>query len=260
MTHCFDLDGISRFTDKAYAYVQARPGYPNAALEFISSSLTDKQAAAVIDLGAGTGIGSILLAQNFTPVVAMEPNIEMLRAGGAAEGVLPLCGRAEQLPFKSGSASLLTVFNAFHWFQPDLFFTEAHRVLKTQGRLALIWNDWDLNDAFTREFVKIMRSAAGSHPDEDREAEVAPLYRTKLFRNVCRGSFENLHMLDLERLLLRMKSVSYIPKEGKPWEELEARLTTLYQKSKNAEGLVAHRYHTSVFLAERSSGRPASAV
>ena len=45
---------------------------------------------------------------------------------------------AEQLPLKSESVNLLTCAQCFHWFDFEAFFTEARRVLKPNGVLALI--------------------------------------------------------------------------------------------------------------------------
>jgi SAM-dependent methyltransferase len=242
---CHDLDGVDRYFGRAEIYARGRPSYPAAAIAHIAG--TNER---VIDVGAGTAIGANLMAPSQRIVAAVDANVEMLGVAARARNVSLLAARAEVLPFRTGSADLVTVFNAFHWFQPPAFLEEAHRVLRPGGRLALVWNDWDGGDRFTAEFVRLMRSRAGDFPPEDREGEVAPLYESAWFRSVERTSFPNTHVLDHEGLCLRMKSMSYIPKEGPPWDALERELTALFH-GHAVDGVVLHRYRTTVFIADR---------
>ena len=240
MTRCCDLDGAARFTGRADWYARARPSYPDAAVSFVLGDATR-----VIDVGTGTGISTRLLGR----AIGVDPNIDMVLA---AEGLTFVLAKAEVLPFRDGCADLLTAFNSFHWFQPDAFFAEALRVLSARGRLALAWNDWDHGDAFTNEFVRLMRSRApADFPPEDRDAEVAPLYRTKLFTGIERRDFPNEHRLDREHLRMRLQSMSYIPAEGAEWDALSRELDALYERYAE-NGIVTHRYTTAVFIARRS--------
>lgn len=47
-------------------------------------------------------------------------------------------GTAEDLPFPDGSVDLLTAASAAHWFDQSRFLTEASRVLKPRGCMALL--------------------------------------------------------------------------------------------------------------------------
>lgn len=240
---CCDLDGAGRFADRAELYARARPSYPDAAVSFVLGD-----ASRVIDAGAGTAISTRLLAAHGARVTGFDPSVEMVLAARNPRLVL---ARAEALPFRDACADLVTSFNAFHWFQPEPFFEDAHRVLVPRGRLALVWNDWDRSDAFTREFVRLMRSKAAGYPPEDREAECAPLYATKRFGNVEYRAFPNEHRLDLEHLRMRLQSMTYIPREGAEWDELSRDLTRLFDRYADAGGFVTHHYKTTVFVAVR---------
>lgn len=249
MTHCYDLDGISPFHERAEAFATARPSYPEQAIEFI---LSRQSTGTILDVGAGTAIGSNLLARRGRSVIAVDPNLSMIRASQRLDCVTFVAGRAENLPFGSATTSLLTVFNAFHWFQPRAFFSEAHRVLQPGGTLAVIWNEWDKSDPFTAEFVQLMRTCAGDRPPEDLDSEAAPLYQTDLFHNVVKRSFGYSHRLDRRLLGMRLQSVSYVPNLGAEWEWLDRGLEELFDKFKDDAGIVKHRYVTSVFVARHS--------
>ena len=238
MTRCCDLEGVARFSDRAAAYARGRPSYPPAAIDFVR-----RDAARILDLGAGTGISTQLL-----DAIAADPNVDMLLA---ANRELPrVAARAEALPFRDRSLDLVTAFNAFHWFQPDAFFAEARRVLRRDGRLGLVWNDWDFRDAFTTEFFQLMRSCAPpDFPPEDREAEVAPLYATDLFKDIERASFPHRHRMDRELLELRLRSMTYVPSDGPRWERVASELAALYERYADGEGIVEHHYVASAFVA-----------
>lgn len=248
MPHCYDLDGVSPFHERAEAFATARPSYPEEAIEFI---LSHQPTGMILDVGAGTAIGSNQLARHERNVIAVDPNLSMIRASQRLDRVTFVAGRAENLPFTSAMTSLLTVFNAFHWFQPRPFFEEAHRVIQPGGTLAVIWNEWDRRDSFTAEFFQLMRTCAGDRLPEDLDAEAAPLYQTDLFHNIVRRSFGYSHVLDRRLLRLRLQSVSYVPNGGTEWERLDRGLDQLYDKFKDEAGIVKHQYVTSVFLTRR---------
>lgn len=238
---CCDFDGVARFADRAAIYARGRPSYPAEAIAFVAPD----PASRIVDIGAGTGISTRLLHG-----VGVDPGLEMMLLAG---DVPMVAARAEALPFRAGSVDVVTSFNAFHWFQPPAFFAEVHRVLAPGGHLALVWNDWDLRDAFTSEFVRLMRGQALDYPKEDRAAEVAPLFATPLFTSIEHRSFPNAHALDLETLRLRLQSMSYIPRERPVWDALEAELTSLHARFADGEGIVRHRYATNAYKAAPSA-------
>lgn len=245
MTRCHELEGVTRFSPRAELYARARPSYPAAAIDHILASV--RAHPRVLDLGAGTGIGTALLRTRGAQVVAVEPGLEMTLASQRRWSAV--CAHAESLPFRDASADLITAFTAFHWFQPEPALREMRRVLRGGGRLALVWNDWDLRDPFTAEFVALMRSAAPNNfPPEDREAEVAPLYACAEFTDVERTDFANVHRLDLAALIGRLHSMSYVPAEGPAARALVDELARLHARFADGEGFVEHRYVTPVFL------------
>jgi SAM-dependent methyltransferase len=98
--------------------------------------------ATVLDLGAGTGKLTRVLAARYARVIAVEPLAE-LRAILAER--LPeaeaLPGVAEALPLDEASVDAVFTGQAFHWFANHVAVAEIARVLKPGGVLARLWND-----------------------------------------------------------------------------------------------------------------------
>lgn len=84
----------------------------------------------VIELGAGSGLGTKHLARRFSNVVALDLSMEMLRAAPSDVG-LKVRGDSSVLPFPDGVADVLTLVNML------LFPDEVDRVLADNG--SLVW-------------------------------------------------------------------------------------------------------------------------
>jgi len=63
------------FTGKAEVYAKARPGYPEAAMEYIRELMPPD--AVIADIGAGTGKFTLSLARYRYHIFAVEPNTDM---------------------------------------------------------------------------------------------------------------------------------------------------------------------------------------
>ncbi|MFC7308268.1 class I SAM-dependent methyltransferase [Streptomyces monticola] len=130
------------FDTVAAQYADARPGYPpellDAVEEFIGRPLLG---ARTLDVGAGTGIATRLLAGRGARVVAVEPGPGMGAQFGAGLPDVPLVRAVgDALPFADGTADLITYAQAWHWTEPERSLPEASRVLAPGGALALWWN------------------------------------------------------------------------------------------------------------------------
>lgn len=94
-----------------------------------------------VDVGCGSGQGTVLLAKHFASVVGTDVSraqIEVALQHAKPPNVTYRQCLAEELPFADSSADLMTAMSAFHWFDRPRFLKEAHRVLKPRGCLALL--------------------------------------------------------------------------------------------------------------------------
>ena len=54
-------------------------------------------------------------------------------------GIDAIAGTGERVPLPDASADLVTVSSAWHWLDPDRAVPELARLLRDDGRLALVW-------------------------------------------------------------------------------------------------------------------------
>ncbi|XP_077584130.1 putative methyltransferase DDB_G0268948 [Stigmatopora nigra] len=94
-----------------------------------------------LDVGCGSGQGTVLLAKHFESVVGTDVSlaqIEVALQNAKEPNITYRQCSAEELPFADSSVDLITAMSAFHWFDRPRFLQEVHRVLKPRGCLALL--------------------------------------------------------------------------------------------------------------------------
>uniref|UniRef100_A0A3B3HEU6 Si:ch211-93g23.2 n=1 Tax=Oryzias latipes TaxID=8090 RepID=A0A3B3HEU6_ORYLA len=108
---------------------------------------TPKQYNLAVDVGCGSGQGTILLAQYFAKVVGTDVSpvqLEMASSNDKPQNVSYRECPAEELPFANGEVDLVTAMTAAHWFDRQRFLQEADRVLRPGGCLALLSYTMDM--------------------------------------------------------------------------------------------------------------------
>ncbi|MDQ1534841.1 MAG: hypothetical protein QOF28_2602 [Actinomycetota bacterium] len=147
--------GFGRAAD---VYERSRPSYPADAVARLAAELGIGPGRSVLDLAAGTGKFTRLLAELGADLVAVEPSAAM-RSEFAA--VLPAVtvyeGTAEQIPLAGNSVDAVVVAQAFHWFDAPKAFAEIERVLRPEGGLGLIWNERDESVPWVAELSQVMQ-------------------------------------------------------------------------------------------------------
>lgn len=122
----------------AAVYDRARVEHSRAALDLVICATQLGSGGTVVDLGAGTGNLTRLLAERFPSVIAIEPEAAM-RAYIAGDA---RAGTAEKMPLDDSSIDAVFVADAFHWFDAPRALAEIARVLRSGGWLVLVWNQW----------------------------------------------------------------------------------------------------------------------
>jgi SAM-dependent methyltransferase len=192
----------------AEAYERGRPDYPAAAVEFLAARLGLGPRRTVVDLAAGTGKLTRPLLATGAEVIAVEPVAEMRAAIPAAARALE--GTAEAIPLAEASADLVTVAQAFHWFDCDAALAEIHRVLRPGGTLALVWNRRRMDDPLNQAVEELIAPHRGHTPALRTNAWRAAFERTELFGPLDEHTFPNEQSLDADGLVDRVASISFI--------------------------------------------------
>lgn len=161
------------FLDAGEEYERYRPGFPAAAVELFLSGPVD----AILDLGAGTGKLTRELTGFADEVIAVDPSEPML---DQLRRVTPTAdvrvGTAERIPVADGGVDVVTVAQAFHWFDEEVASAEIRRVLRPGGTLALLWNTPDATCAWDVACGRIAHPAReGGVPDQSGDPAIDDL-------------------------------------------------------------------------------------
>jgi SAM-dependent methyltransferase len=165
----------SSFGPAAELYDRTRPGYPPDAVGW----MLGQTARDVVDLGAGTGIFTRLVASLGHRVTAVEPDPEMRALLATSDTIGVVEGSAEAIPLPDRSAGAVVAAQAFHWFDNHDARAEIARVLADGGVFAPIWNVRDQSVPWVAELTRIIHGGAAAdasvHSRQGRQ--FGPLFR-----------------------------------------------------------------------------------
>ncbi len=151
-----DLGSVG-FATRSDVYERGRPGYPTGVIDLLGRAAGLGPGCRVVDVGAGTGKLTRQLVATGARCVAVEPSAAMREiAGERAAGAGIVAGSAEALPLAASTFDLLTVAQAFHWFEPDRALAEMARVLRPGAVAALVWNERDESVPWVADLGRIM--------------------------------------------------------------------------------------------------------
>lgn len=205
-----------RFSDRSEAYARHRPSYPEAAFDALFEGL-DRSALVVADIGAGTGISSRQLAQSVRGVIAVEPNAAMRERAEPAKNIEWRDGTAEHTGLADTSVDVAVAFQAFHWFDAERAFEEFRRI--SRRRLGMVQYERDEGDRFSAAYGEIVRRYA-TDDTEGLRARTLQTFARIAGAGMRRRNVSFGQTLDLEGVLGRADSSSYLPKTGERAEAL----------------------------------------
>jgi SAM-dependent methyltransferase len=248
-----DLRSKDRFGDRVEDYVRYRPDYPTALLDWLHDKHGVNADWPVADIGAGTGISAKLFLDAGHRVIAVEPNAPMRAAAERwlrdYEGFRAVDGAADATGLDNASIGLVTVAQAFHWFDPAAARREFARILRPGGLAAIWWNSRRLTgtpflegyEALLHEYAIDYVSVAERYADEAQMRD--------WFGAGYRGtaSFDHGQALDFDQLRGRLMSSSYVPKADHPnHEPMLAALRVLFDACQ-IDGHIDFDYDTRIY-------------
>lgn len=240
------MDNTTKFTGKADLYAKYRPSYPDALIAYLISANCLTGDSVVADIGAGTGKFSERLLAHGLHVNAVEPNTDMRSAAEAhlngRPGYRSVNGTDSHTGLPDHSVDLVTVAQAFHWFDPIAFKAECRRILKSDGRAALIWNTSPTDHALASDmrelFAKFDPDSLGATLNGTERTSKSDL--ANFFENTDHEalSFQNDRVLTRDAFIGFNLSKSYSPSKTDPsYATFIKALTDLFQKHSQNETL-----------------------
>jgi SAM-dependent methyltransferase len=195
-------DPALSFASVADAYDRARPSYPLEAVEW----MTGRIPATVVEVGAGTGKLTDRLLELRHDVLATDPLDAMLQHLRLRHPELRVAtASAEAVPVATRTVDTVVAAQAFHWFDADRALREAARMLKPEGRIALVWNHRDERIPWVRKLGRII----GNQDNQPDPTDV--LVSSKLFGYVEDATFrfwQPLRKAELRDLVVSRSNVA----------------------------------------------------
>jgi len=249
---------LDRFTGRAGDYAKYRPTYPSGIISYLEDKIRFNQSWVVADIGSGTGILSELFLRNGNRVFCVEPNGDMRQvAEKNLEKYGPLFisvdGRAEATNLKPDSVDLVVAGQALHWFDLRGARSEFRRILRKNGRVAIIYNHRKKGGRLEMAYDRIVVRHRRNRPPVP-DANNAYVSKFLGVRKHDTMVLPNSQTLDLDGILGRLASASYMPARGtRRWTAIENDARKLVQKY-GRNGKVSLRYDTTIYLG-RIAGR-----
>ncbi|WDZ83842.1 class I SAM-dependent methyltransferase [Micromonospora cathayae] len=244
------------FGPVADLYDSVRPGYPpeitDAVLAYHGGTPTS-----VVEVGAGTGKGTDVLARLGAPLTCIEPDPRM---AAALTRRFP-DARVHATTFErwsppAGGADVLACAMAWHWLDPATRNTRARSALAPGGTMAVFGHRYDYADAAQRAAV---RSALHAVDPTAQERPTDWFYQDIVdrgqFDDVRRQVFARQLRLDKERYLGLIRTFG--PYLARPPAQQQRAIASLGRVVDDFGGTVVLDLRTTLVLGR--AGRPADA-
>jgi len=243
-----------RYNNKSTAYKQYRPLYPSDIYEWIDKNHMDLSGCQIADLGCGTGIFSRPLLERGAYVIGVEPNESMLAEASRFladyDRFTPCLAAAEYTGIPNNSIDLLTVAQAFHWFDTDKALAEFRRILTQKGKLLLVWNErMTGNGGLMQHLDQILSHHFTGHIENKHRGRKIMQNIDHFFRPDTLTIFEIRHDISMcfEEVMGLIQSFSYYKDES--FKKLAPEIQNAMEIYAN-EGRVKMEYRCVAYIGE----------
>ncbi|MGF1663885.1 MAG: class I SAM-dependent methyltransferase [Kineosporiaceae bacterium] len=226
------------FGERAAAYEAHRPGYPPEVVRWLLEPAG--AAARVLDVGAGTGKLTRVVAAAGHAVTGVDPDPGMLaELRTAVPGVRTLEGTGEAIPVDDGAVDAVTVAQAWHWMDHPAAAAEFARVLRPGGVVGLVWNVLDPEDAMARRLAAL----TGREDVVDRARDGELVLPHGAFGPGEAFTADNSHTTTVDELVALVATWSWVARGPDPGSVLE-RVRGLAAEHADGSGTLQYRLRT----------------
>ena len=157
------------FSEQSDLYARYRPSYPAELIEYVLQFVDGRNSA--WDCATGNGQAAYLLAPHFQSVQATDISEKQIANSISHPRIHYSVVESDHSPFADHCFDLVTVAQAYHWFDFIAFENEVRRVLNSHGILA-VWGyslvkakDDKLNNIIKLFYTNVV----GSYWDAERK-------------------------------------------------------------------------------------------
>lgn len=241
-------------------YRKYRPTYPDTLFTEIMNNIKSNFKKA-IDLGAGTGLSTVILSQKFEKVYAVEPDKNMVaefeKVGNNVE--IFTCS-AEDFDISENDIDLITAGNAFYWMKGETFINKIYKWLRNGGILAtyrynmpttvpdidkIILEEDQKWDEFRHERLR------------DTEYSIRTIRNSNLFSDIQIKKIENIIYLEVEELIGFFSSTSYVSAYLRTLDDPDYYIKNLTDSIKNiSSGSIPVDFSLELIIARKWEHKP----
>lgn len=156
------------FSSQSDLYAKYRPHYPKEFFEYLESVVKNKDIA--WDCGTGNGQVAKELSKIFSKVYATDISASQLNQTIQAENIEYSLQPAEKTNFVENRFDCITIAQAIHWFDFDLFYKEVMRTAKKNALIAAIgYGRIQISEDLDRIIDDFYFNVIGNFWDKERE-------------------------------------------------------------------------------------------
>jgi SAM-dependent methyltransferase len=246
-------NSTTRFSSRVDDYLRYRPHYPVEIIDLLADKCALAPESVIADIGSGTGILTKLFLDNGNAVAGVEPNREMREAG---EHYLAECARftsvegtSEATRLPAHSMDFVLAGQAFHWFEQTRTRAEFQRILSDGGWVVLVWNDRRTDTTpFLRDYEALLQEFGTDYNEiNHKNVQDKAVFAAFFGAPPLEAAFDNVQRFDLDGLIGRLNSSSYIPGRDDPRHAAMAGRAQEIFAAHRKNGEVAFEYDTRVY-------------
>ncbi|MBL0124321.1 MAG: class I SAM-dependent methyltransferase [Betaproteobacteria bacterium] len=249
-------NATTRFSSRVDDYIKYRPNYPIEIIDLLAEKCGLTPESVIADIGSGTGILTKLFLENGNPVAGVEPNRDMREAGehhlAEYARFTSVEGASEATRLPANSMDFVVAGQAFHWFDQPKARLEFQRILKEPGWVSLIWNDRRTDSTpFLRDYEALLQEFGTDYNEiNHKNVQDKAVFAAFFGAPPLEAAFDNVQRFDLDGLMGRLNSSSYVPGRDDPRHAAMARRAQEIFAAHQKNGSIAFEYDTRVFYGE----------